>query len=81
LAFYFHILSKGKVYSRSGHEGPEGKQRYSSALSLTLALDSGGWSTACPGCFTLGKELVPIVQEAEWGPGPVFTMSRITEFL
>ena len=30
---------KGKVYLRTGHHGPEGEQRYSSALSLTSALD------------------------------------------
>jgi hypothetical protein len=29
---------------------------YSSTLSLTLALDEGGWSTPRPGCFTPGKE-------------------------
>ena len=34
---------KGKVLSRTGHEGPEGEQGYSSTLSLTLALDKGGW--------------------------------------
>jgi len=26
------------------------------ALSLTLALDGGGWSIPCPGRFTSGKE-------------------------
>jgi len=30
---------KGKVHPRKGHEGPEGEYRYSSALSLTSALD------------------------------------------
>jgi hypothetical protein len=30
--------------------------RYSSTLSLTLALDEGGWSTSLPGRFTPGKE-------------------------
>ena len=34
----------GKVHPRIGHEGPEGKQSYSSTLSLTSALDGGGWS-------------------------------------
>ena len=29
--------------------------------SLTSALDGGGWSTPRPGCFTLGKDQVPIV--------------------
>ena len=30
---------KGKVHSRTGHEGPEGEERNSPALSLTSALD------------------------------------------
>jgi hypothetical protein len=47
---------KGKVHRRIGHEGPEGEQRYSCTLSLTSALDRGGWSTPLPGRFTPGKE-------------------------
>jgi len=27
---------KGKVHPRTGHEGPEGEQRYSCTLSLTF---------------------------------------------
>jgi hypothetical protein len=53
---------KGKVYPRTGHEGPEGEWRYSSTLSLTSALDRGGWSTPRPGRFTPGNDPVPIVQ-------------------
>jgi hypothetical protein len=30
---------KGKVHPRTGHEGPEGQQRYSSSISLTSALE------------------------------------------
>ena len=33
----------------------------------------GGWSTLRPGQFTPGKDPVPIVQEAVWAPGPVWT--------
>ena len=33
---------KGKGHPRTGHEGPEVEQRYSSTLSLTLALDEVG---------------------------------------
>ena len=34
----------------------------------------GGWSTPRPGRFTPGKETpVPILQEAGWAPGPVWT--------
>jgi len=39
-----------------GHEGPEGGVGYGSTLSLTSALDGGGWSTSRPGRFTPGKE-------------------------
>jgi hypothetical protein len=46
----------GKVFPTTGHEGPEGEKSYSSTLSLTLALDVGGWSTPRPGRFTPGKE-------------------------
>ena len=37
---------------------------YSSTLSLTSALDGGGWSTPRPGRFTPGNDPVPSVQEA-----------------
>jgi hypothetical protein len=51
-----YIKGKGKVLPRTDHEGPEGEYRYSSTLSLTSALDEGGWSTPRPGRFTPGKE-------------------------
>ena len=50
------------------HRGSRGK-----ALSLTSALDGGGWSTPRPGRFIPGKDPVPIVQEGGWAPGPVWT--------
>jgi len=43
---------------------------YSSTLSLTPALNWGGWSTPWPGRFTPGKDPVPL---AGWAPGPVWT--------
>jgi hypothetical protein len=52
---------KGKGHPRTGHEGPEREQRYSSTLSLTSALDEGGWLTSRPGHFTPGEGPVPIV--------------------
>ena len=33
----------------------------------------GGWSAPRPGRFTSGKDPVPIVQEAWWAPGPIWT--------
>jgi len=52
---------KGEVHPSIGHEGPEGKQMYSSTLPSTSALDGGGWSTPQPSRYTPGKDLVTIV--------------------
>ena len=51
-----HNEVKIKVHPRTGREGPEGEQRYSSTLPLTSALDGGGWLTPRSGRFTPGKE-------------------------
>jgi len=41
---------------------------------MTMALEGGEGSASCPGCsLTLGKDPVPIVQEAGWAPGSVWT--------
>jgi len=40
---------------------------------MTTALGGGEGSTPRPGRFTPGKDPVPIVQEAGWAPGPVWT--------
>ena len=47
---------KGKVRPTTGHEGPEGEERYSASLSLTSALDEGEWITPHPGRFIPSKE-------------------------
>ena len=64
---------KGKALPRTGYEGPDGEQMYSSALPSASALDDGGWSTPSPGRFTPQKVPVLIVQEAGWASGPVWT--------
>jgi len=51
---------------------------YSYTLSLTSALNGSGWSTPRPVQFTPGKDSVPIVQEAGWDPGPVWTGAEIS---
>ena len=41
---------------------------------MTAALEGGEWSAARPGpTLPLGKDPVPILQEAEWAPGSVWT--------
>ena len=64
---------KNKVHPRTDHAGLEWAQTYSSTLSLTPALGGGGLSTPRPCRFTPGKDPVPIVQEAGWAPGQVWT--------
>ena len=51
------VKGKGKVRPRTGLEGPEGEQMYSSTVPY-------GRSTPRPGRFTAGKDTVPTVQEA-----------------
>ena len=61
-------MGKVKVSLPSqGHEGPEGVTCIA-PLSLISALDVGGWSTPRPGIVR-----VPIVYEAGWATGPVWT--------
>ena len=46
---------KGKGHPKTGHEGTEEEQMYSSTLPSTSALDMGGWSAPRPGRFTPGE--------------------------
>ena len=49
------------------------EQRYISTLSLNSTLDGGEWLTPRPRSYTLGNDPVPIVQEAGWAAGSVWT--------
>ena len=40
---------------------------------MTAALEGGEWSAACPSRTLPQERLVPILQEAGWAPGPVWT--------
>jgi len=68
--FVVCFKSKGKGHPRTGHEGVEDVYPYS---FFNLGPRWGGWSTPCPGRFTPGEDTVPIVEEAGWAPGPVWT--------
>ena len=59
---------KVKCHLRTGHEGPEGEWRFSSALSLTSAQDGGSSSTPHLGHFILGKETWCILYRRLNGP-------------
>ena len=74
---YSHVVIKHcKVHPVTGHEGPEVEYRYSSTLSLTSALDGGGWSRPLLGIFIPGKDPIPIAQEAGLAPGSVWTVAE-----
>jgi len=51
------VKCEGTFHPIIGYEGREGGERYSSSLSLTSALNGGGWSMTRPSCFTSGKEI------------------------
>jgi hypothetical protein len=59
---------KGKYLPRTGYEGPEWKQTYSSSLSLTSALNGDGWSTPRPGRFSQEKNRYVLYRRLG-GPG------------
>jgi hypothetical protein len=74
----YEILLKEPVkvkVPRNMPEGPEGG-RGIAVLFLDLGARRGGWSAPRPDRFTHGKDLVPIVQEAGWAPGPVWTCAK-----
>jgi hypothetical protein len=52
--------------------GPEGG-RVIDQLFPELGAKGGGWLAPRPGRFTRGKDSLPIVREAGWAPGPVWT--------
>ena len=65
-------MCKGKVLPITGHEGPEGEEMYSPTFPSTLALDGVGCQHHAPAALPR-KDPVPIVQDAGWAPGPVWT--------
>jgi hypothetical protein len=49
------VKSKSKVHPKTGHEGPEGEQMYSSTLPSTSALDGVGGQHHAPAALPTGK--------------------------
>jgi hypothetical protein len=72
------ILNLGKFHPRTGHESPGADKRYSSTLSLTSALDWGGWSTSCSGRFTPGMTRYPFYRKLG---GPQGRSGRVRKIL
>jgi len=54
---------KFKFHPRTGHDDPEGEKKYSSTLSITSALDEGGWvggQRHAPAALPPGKAQYPL---------------------
>jgi hypothetical protein len=71
-------VKEGSFFSITDNEGLDREQRYGSTLSLTSALDGGGWSTSHPCRLIPGKGPLPIVQEVGWASGPIRMGSDIS---
>jgi hypothetical protein len=71
--YFYRYQHISNIFNRS--EGPEG-DRGIALLFLGLGTRRSGWSAPRPGRFTPGKDPVPIVQEAGWAPGPVWTCAK-----
>jgi len=69
---------KGKVHPRTGHEGPEGEERYSSNLSLTSALDGVGGQRHAPAALPPGKTRYPLYRRLVGPPGWSGRMRKIS---
>ena len=70
----FQGRTESEVHPGKAHEGPEREYRYWSTLSLTSALDVGGWLTPRPGRFTPMEETQCPLYKRLGGPaGPVWT--------
>jgi hypothetical protein len=66
--FPYDTKVNGEVLPRRGSEGPEGSRNIALTLSLTTALDVGGWFTPCPDRFTPGKRPGTYCTRAWVGP-------------
>ena len=64
---------KGKGQQTACHEGSKWQQRYISILSLSSALEGGGVSATPRPYQPREGDDVPIVQDAGWTPGTVWT--------
>ena len=76
--FLYYIKGRPKYHLRIGHYGREGGGglRHSATLSLASVLDWDGWSAPLSVRFRPGNIPLPLVQEAGWAPGPVWTGAK-----
>ena len=72
--------NNNNLYPRTGHEGPEGEQMYSSTLLSTSALDGVGSRHHAPAALPPGKTRYPLygrLGEPQFRSGPVRKISLL----
>jgi hypothetical protein len=52
---YMYVYDKGRFHPKTGHEDPEGEEKYISTISLTLPLDGVGGERHAPAALYPGK--------------------------
>jgi len=65
---HWQAVGDGNFQPITSHEGTEGEKRYSSTLSLTLALDGGGWSAVYSDRFVPREETRYVLYRRLGGP-------------
>jgi hypothetical protein len=73
VVYFLYLVTSALLKVKDALEHSTNVQRtlyYSCTISLTSALDGGGWLAPHPGRFTPRKDPVPSVQEARWVPEP-----------
>jgi hypothetical protein len=72
------VKGKGKMHPKTGHEGPEGKYRYSSTISLTSALDRVGGQSHASANLPPGKTRDPLYRRLGGPQGRSGRMRKIS---
>ena len=67
------------VHPRTGHEGPEGEQRYSLALSLVSALGGVGGQCHAPAALPSGKTRYPLYRRLGGPQGRSAQVQKISQ--
>ena len=70
------MLSRARPIT--GHEGLEREWRFSSILSLTLALDGSGLTMPCVGHFPLGNNPIPLYRRLGGPQGQSEQLQKIS---
>jgi hypothetical protein len=72
------VSKLSEFYPRTGHEGPEEEWMYNCTLSLTSALDTGGWSSLLPAALPPEMSRCPLNRRLGGSQGPSGNVPNIS---